>query len=190
MNIKELVTRTRTYRRFQESYRVDYKVLERLVDLARLSASGANKQPLKFLIFNTKRDCGIIFRFLAWAGYLKEWPGPESGERPSSYIIVMGDTNISESFGIDHGIAAQSIMLGATEEGLGGCIIGSVSREGLRNAFNIPLRFEILLVLAIGKTVENVVIEEMRNDDVKYWRDESKTHHVPKRSLDELILRL
>jgi nitroreductase len=190
MNIKELVTKTRTYRRFKESYRVDYNVLKELVDLARLSASGANKQPLKFLIFNTKSDCRLVFPYTAWAGYLKEWPGPEPGERPSAYIIILGDTSIIETFGVDHGIAAQSIMLGATEAGLGGCIIGSVNREGLRNAFNIPSRYEILLVLALGKTVENVVIEEIRNNDVKYWRDSDKTHHVPKRNLDELILKL
>ena len=190
MNIKELVTKTRTYRRFKESYRVDYNVLVQLVDLARLSASGANKQPLKFLIFNTKRDCRLVFPYTAWAGYLKEWPGPEPGERPSDYIFILGDTAINESFGVDHGIAAQSIMLGATEEGLGGCIIGSVNREGFRSAFNIPSRYEILLVLALGKTAENVVIEEIRNDDVRYWRDSDRTHHVPKRNLDELILKL
>jgi nitroreductase len=190
MHIKELVTNTRTFRRFNESYRIDYEVLKQLVDLARLSASGANKQPLKFLIFNTLNDCRLIFKYLAWAGYLTDWPGPENGERSSAYIIIVGDTEISESFGVDHGIAAQSIMLGATESGLGGCIIGSINREGLRNAFNIPSRYEILLVLALGKPVENVVIEEIRNGDVKYWRDADKTHHVPKRNIDELILKL
>jgi nitroreductase len=190
MNIKELVTNTRTHRRFDESYIVDYEILRQLIDLARLSASGANKQPLKFLIFNTRNDCRMIFSYLAWAGYLKEWPGPEIGERPSAYIIILGDTEINESFGVDHGIAAQSIMLGATEAGLGGCIIGSINREGLRSAFNIPSRYEILLVLALGKTVEKVVIEEINNDDVKYWRDAEKTHHVPKRNLDELILKI
>jgi nitroreductase len=190
MNIKELVANTRTYRRFNESYKIEYNVLEQLINLARLSASGANKQPLKFLIYNSKQDCRLIFPYVAWAGYLKEWPGPEPGERPSAYIIILGDTSISESFGVDHGIAAQSIMLGATEAGIGGCIIGSINREGIRSALNIPSRFEILLILALGKTVEKVVVEEIRNGDVKYWRDSEKTHHVPKRNLDELILKL
>jgi nitroreductase len=190
MNIKDLVTQTRTYRRFDESYKVEYKALEQLVSLARLSASGANKQPLKFLIYNTKQDCERIFPFTAWAGYLKEWPGPDPGERPSAYIIVLGDTAISESFGVDHGIAAQNIMLGATESGIGGCMIGSIRREELRKELTIPLQFEILLILALGKPVENVVIDEIKDGDVKYWRDAEKTHHVPKRNLDELILKL
>ena len=190
MNIKELVTRTRTYRRFDESYRIEYKVLEQLIGLARLSASGANRQPLKFMLFNSPADCARVFPCTAWAGYLKDWPGPESGERPSAYIIVLGDTAVAESFGVDHGIAAQSIMLGATEAGIGGCMIGSILREELRREFNIPARFEILLILALGKPVEKVVVDEIINNDVKYWRDAEKIHHVPKRNLDELILKL
>jgi nitroreductase len=190
MNIKELVTTTRTCRRFDESFKVDYKVLEQLIDLARLSASGANKQPLKYILFNKREECEIVFPFLAWAGYLSDWSGPSQGERPSSYIIILGDKSISESFGIDHGIAAQSIMLGATEAGLGGCMIASIKKEGLRAALSIPSKYEILLVLAIGKKLEKVVVEQIRNGDVKYWRDAEKTHHVPKRSLDELIIKL
>jgi nitroreductase len=190
MKIRDLVARSRTYRRFDESYKIEYKTLEQLVALARLSPSGANCQPLKYQIINKPEDCKKVFPFTAWAGYLKDWPGPESGERPSAYIIILGDTSIAGSFGIDHGIAAQSIMLGATEAGIGGCIIGSVKREALRAELFIPEQYEILLVLALGKPVEKVVIEEIKSGDVKYWRDSNKTHHVPKRSLDELILKL
>jgi nitroreductase len=190
MNIKDIIRRTRTYRRFHESYKVEYKVLEQLIELARLSPSGANKQPLKYLLYNTEAECQQIFPCTAWAGYLKDWPGPEQGERPSAYIIIVGDTSISESFGVDHGIAAQSIMLGATEAGLGGCIIGSIKREELRKELKIPSRYEILLILALGKTIENIVIEEIKDGDVKYWRDADKVHHVPKRNLNELILKL
>jgi nitroreductase len=112
------------------------------------------------------------------------------GERPSSYIIILGDKRITEVFGVDHGIAAQSIMLGATEAGLGGCIIASIKRDELSEALSIPDTFEILLVLAIGKPVENIIIEDIKEDDVKYWRDNDKNHHVPKRSLGDLIIKL
>ena len=190
MNLKELIFKTRSYRRFDESYRIDDKTIESLIDLARLSASGANKQPLKYLYFNSVKDCGKIFPYLAWAGYLTEWPGPDKGERPSGYIIILGDRSISDVFGIDHGIAAQSILLGATEAGLGGCIIASIKREELINELSIRDNLEVLLVLALGKPVENVIIEEIKNSDVKYWRDSDKNHHVPKRSLNELIVKL
>lgn len=190
MNIKDLVTNTRTVRRFDESFRIEYKMLEQLVGIARLSASGANKQPLKFLLYNSPADCARIFPFTAWAGYLTEWSGPEPGERPAAYIIILGDTAISASFGVDHGIAAQSIMLGATESGLGGCIIGSIRRNELRKELKLPIQYEILLILALGKPVEKVVIEVVKDGDIKYWRDKDKTHHVPKRRLEDLILKL
>lgn len=190
MKLKDIVMKTRSYRRFDQSCRIDFKVLEELVDLARLSASGANRQPLKYLICNSPGDCARIFTSLVWAAYLKEWDGPEVGERPAGYIVILGDKTLAENFGVDHGIAAQSIMLGATEAGLGGCMIASVRREQLRHEFSIPERFEILLVLALGKPVENVIIDIIKDGDVKYWRDGEKNHHVPKRPLSEIILKL
>jgi len=190
MNLKELISKTRSYRRFDESYQIESKTIESLIDLARLSASGANKQPLKYMYFNTPQNCQKVFPYLAWAGYLTEWAGPDKGERPTGYIIILGDKKISEIFGIDHGIAAQSIMLGATDAGIGGCIIASIKRDELSNEFSIPDNFEILLVLALGKPIENVIIENIKNEDVKYWRDENNNHHVPKRSLNELIVKL
>ncbi len=190
MDFKDLVKKNRSYRRFDESYSIDFHTLEGLVDLARLSASAANRQPLKYIICNTRPCRDKIFPSLAWAGYLKDWDGPAPGERPSAYIIILGDKSITGSFNVDHGIAAQSIMLGASEQGLGGCMIASVRRDDLRNSLKIPDNFEILLVLALGKPVEKVLIEDIKDDDVKYWRDADNFHHVPKRKLDELIIRL
>ena len=190
MNLKDLIFETRSYRRFDESQRIGSKTIESLIDLARLSSSGANRQPLKYLIYNTPEACERVFPSIAWAGYLEEWPGPEKGERPSGYIIILGDKSITEVFGVDHGIAAQSIMLGATEAGLGGCMIASIKREELRGELKIPDKFDILLILALGKPVEKVIIDEIKGGDVKYWRDSKKNHHVPKRSLKELIIKL
>lgn len=190
MNLKDLVYKTRSYRRFDETYQIDLDILEELVDMARMSASAANRQPLKYLLYNTPEYCEKIFPKIAWAGYLKDWDGPVTGERPSAYIIILGDKTITESFSVDHGIAAQSIMLGATEAGLGGCMIASINRETLRTNLRIPDSYEILLILALGKPKEEVVIEEIKDNDVKYWRDDLDKHHVPKRPLKELILRL
>ena len=121
---------------------------------------------------------------------MKDWPGPREGERPSAYIIVLGDTGITGSFGCDHGIAAQSILLGAVERGLGGCVISSIDRDVVRGSIGIPERFDILLVIALGKPKETVKIETVGPDgDVRYWRDYDGTHHVPKRSLEEILLK-
>jgi len=151
--------------------------------------SGANLQPLKFIISNSSETNAKIFPQLAWAGYLKDWDGPVESERPSAYIIILGDKNIKNEFSCDCGIAAQSILLGAVEKGLGGCMIGSVRREKLAEVLNINSQFEISLVIALGKPVEKVQIEKTKSsDDIKYWRDEKNIHHVPKRPLNEIIL--
>ena len=189
MVLQDLISRNRSYRRFLQKFHIDSKTLEELVDLARLSASGANLQPLKYILSYDPEKNAAIFPHLRWAGYLKDWDGPEEGERPAAYIIILGDKDITKSFGCDHGIAAQSIMLGATERGLGGCMIGSIQRAELREALKIPETFEILLVLALGKPLETVEIESAgAAGDIRYWRDKKGIHHVPKRSLDEIIL--
>jgi len=190
MMLRELVLRNRSYRRFEREVAVELETLRALVDLARLSASAANRQPLKYILSCDPETNARVFPHTRWAGYLKDWGGPEEGERPAAYVVVLGDTEISKSFGCDHGIVAQSIMLGATERGLGGCMLGALDREGLRQALDIPERYEILLVLALGKPKETVVIEETGPDgDIKYYRDDERVHHVPKRLLNELILR-
>jgi len=189
MNLGEIVLKNRSYRRFYENVPIEHGTLRQLVDLARLSGSAANLQPLKYMLSSDSVINASIFPSLRWAGYLKDWDGPGVEERPSGYIIILGDQNITKSFGCDHGIAAQSILLGATELGLGGCMIGSIQREELRRDLEIPTHLEILLVIALGKPRESVKIEFVgQGSDVKYWRDEHDIHHVPKRPLDEIII--
>ncbi len=189
--IDDLIKNTRSFRRFDESVIIERKTLEDLIDLARHSASARNIQPLKYILSCDPETNGKIFSTLKFAAALKDWDGPTEGERPAAYIIVLGDTAISTNFWCDHGIAAQNIMLGARDRDLGGCMIASINQPKLRELLSIPDRYEILLVLAIGKPAETVVIEPMPSDgSANYWRDEQSIHHVPKRPLNEVILNL
>lgn len=188
--LKDLILKNRSYRRFVESEAVSAETLRELVDLARFSATGNNMQPLKFILSSDPATNAVIFPHVGWAGHLTEWDGPAEGERPAAYIIIVADKEIAPEYGgVDHGIAGQSIMLGAAERGLGGCMMGSVKRVALRKDLNIDEQYKILLVLALGKPAEEVVLEDVGADgDTKYWRDENSVHHVPKRSLDDLIV--
>lgn len=187
--IRELIERNRSYRRFDSSVAVDEGALRELVDLARLSASGGNMQPLKFLLSCEAERNECIFGRLAWAGYLKDWAGPGPGERPTAYIVILLDTSIRKDAGCDQGIAAQSILLGAIERGLGGCMIGSVNHSALERELNLPGHLRIILVVALGRPAEEVLVEETGVDgSIEYYRDENSVHHVPKRPLDEIIV--
>ena len=187
--IGNLVKANRSCRRFHENHPVDLKTLEELVDLARLSASGANLQPLKYILACEPRMNAEIFSCLGWAAYLKEWPGPEPGERPAAYIAIIGDTTITKEFGVDHGIAGQSMLLGAREKGLAGCMLGSIKRKHLREILNLEPQYKILLVLAVGKPKEEIKIEDVGPDgSIRYWRNSKGVHHVPKRPLRDIII--
>ena len=186
---KDLVLKCRSYRRFYQEVAIDNKTLRELVDLARYSASAVNRQPLKYILSSSREKNALVFSTLHWAGTLKTWPGPDEGERPSGYIIILGDKEISTGFGLDPGIAAQTILLGAVEKGLGGCMLGAVDREDLRKLLNIPARYEIPLVIALGKPKEKIILETMKpTDSFDYWRDKDEGHHVPKRKLDDIIV--
>ena len=185
--LKDLILKNRSYRRFHQEVPVPKELLLEMVEAARLSGSAGNMQPLKYMLFHEAADCAKIFPSLAWAGYLKDWPGPPEGERPSAYIVQLGDLDLTGDWWCDDGIAAQSMLLTAVEKGFGGCIIGSVQRRKLQSVLNIPERYKIIQVLALGKPAEEVVIDEVIEGDIKYWRDEKGIHHVPKRSLRELL---
>jgi len=189
MTIKEFVLKNRSYRRYYQDVPVSLDTLTELVDLGRLSASALNLQPLKYVLSNEPARNAAIFAHIGWAGYLKDWPGPVEGERPSAYIVMLGDTEISRHVDWDHGIAAQSILLGATEKGLGGCMIATIRKHDLAHILAVSSRYEILLVIAIGKPKEQVVIDPLGQDGVvKYWRDIEGVHHVPKRALQDIII--
>ena len=189
MMFSDIVKANRSYRRFFEQEAITREVLLTLVDYARLVPSGANKQALKYYIACEKGINGRIFETLGWAGYLKDWQGPVDGERPAAYIVIIQDKDYKMVTGIDAGIAAQTILLGATELGLGGCMFGNIQHAKLQTVLNIPDNHEILLVIALGKPKETVVIEEIEVDgDIKYWRDEKQVHHVPKRQLKDIVV--
>ena len=191
MDIFELVKANRSCRRFDQfsDHKIDNNTLKKLVDLGRCSASAANFQPLKYMISTDGKKNEEIFSCLAWAAYLKDWDGPEEGEKPSAYIVIMGDNTITKNFRCDHGIAAQSILLGAREMGFAGCMLAAINHKKLRNYLNIESHLEILLVIALGTPKEEVRLEDLKpGGNIKYWRDKKNIHHVPKRSLGEIIL--
>lgn len=184
----DLVAKNRSFRRFYQEPPVVLSELESYVAAARVASSGGNLQALKFRLSADPETNARIFPSLRWAGYLKDW-SPAPNERPTGYILILRDNEVTTNFLIDHGIAAEVIRLAAIEKGVGSCIVGSIDRAKLRAALEIPARYEILIAVALGRPSEKVVLEEMQGDDVKYWRDQAGVLHVPKRALHDLIVK-
>lgn len=189
MNLKNIIIKNRCYRRFYQNEKIDYNKILDWIDLARLSSSAKNMQALKYFISNEEETNNEIFQTLQWAGYLKDWKGPEKGEQPSAYVCIFLDKNITDNNYCDHGIAIQSILLGAVNDGYGGCIIAAFNKKTIKKIAKTSEHLEPLIVLALGKPKEIVNIYEIdNNEDIKYWRDENNVHQVPKRKLKDIII--
>lgn len=187
--LKDLLVKNRSYRIYDDSSKMSHEELLELIELVKFCPATRNAQSLKYLIVNSAEECEKVFPALKWAGFLKDWNGAKEGERPTSYIIQLLDTNILKDCGCDDGIHAHTILLGATEKGYGGCIIKSFSHPVIRTLFDIPEDMQLRLIIAIGKPNETIILEDIKDGDYKYWRDDEDKHHVPKRGMDELVYR-
>lgn len=190
--LKDLLLQCRSYRSFDSSVEVTEEQLREFVDCARLTPSSINLQMLKYRLVFKPEECDILLQNTRWAAKLKDIQLPPSGHAPRAYIVICADQNVipsAEGFQKDVGICAQTIMLAATESGLGGCILASFSKEALEEQLHLPKGLVPQLVLALGKPDESVVITSPAADgSVTYYR-ENETHYVQKRTLEELIIR-
>ncbi len=188
--LKDLIAKNRTYRRFYQEEKITEEMLMEWIELARLTSSGRNIQALRYILVTEKDQQEKVYKNIRWAAGLKDWDGPEEGEKPSAYLVMVLDTAITKGCFWDHGLAAQSILLGAVEAGYGGCQFGAIDKPGLMKDMGIDERYEIQMVIALGKPKEIVVLEELDEDgNLGYWRDDEAVHHVPKRKLEDLIIK-
>lgn len=192
MNTRELVEKTRTVRKFQQHRTIPQGLLHELIHCATMSGSARNAQVLKYMVITDPRQCELLFPMLGWAGYLSEWKGPKPSEKPPAYIICLLDRSLlkgSETEAhFDLGIATQSMLLWAAEQGIFGCRIANYSKN-IDQKLHIKQPLEVMLVIALGYPAEKVVLEAVgENGDIKYWRDDEMIHHVPKRAVAEILL--
>lgn len=185
----KLVSIARTTRRFDESRPLDRGTLSSLVDTARLAPSAANLQDLRYRLVVEDDEKNALFACLGWAGYLKDWKGPEDGERPGGYIVIVADEAKQSSWRQwDGGIVSQTLYLAAASRGLGACMIGNFRAEKVQAALSLS-GWKPLLVMAFGYPAETVQLEEAESPDaIRYWRDGEGVHHVPKRPLEDVLI--
>ena len=173
----DLVAGARSYRRFDQSKKMTMQELEELAELGRITPCGGNRQYIRFALCADEKMNAEIYKNLAWAGYLSDWDGPVEGERPTGYILILRDLSLQKNQTVDEGIVAQTIFLGARDMGYGGCMLMNIKK------------YAISMVIALGVPVEEVKMVEVKDDDIKYYRDENQVHYVPKRSLKDVIVK-
>ncbi len=187
-DIKNLVVQTRCTRRFKADYKVDTKDIKEIIDLARQISSAKNMQPLKYIIANDKKSFEIVHKPIKWASHLKEWNQSED-EKPSAYIVILNDTSIKGYAMVDLGSSIQTIMLALNAKGLSGCLLASIDKELYKKEFDLAENLEPMLAIAIGKGDEDIKIVDVKKD-TNYYRDENDTHCVPKRDLNDILVKV
>lgn len=191
-SLRQLMMSDRTVRRFQEDRKVSVETLEKLVELTRYCPSGRNAQPLRYFVIISEEIREKVYPLLKWAGYFQDWDGPEKGERPAAYLIQCLDTHYGKDCLCDDGLQLEAITLGMRTLGLGGCIIKAFNAPKLAEILSLDDRYTPRYVLALGYPAEEVKIEDMSLDDdadFKYFRTPDGVHHVPKRPLEQLIIK-
>lgn len=189
--LKDLVLKNRSYRGYDERRKIEERELMDMVDHARLAPSSVNRQPLKYVLVYREEEVAMIQPLTHWAKAL-DIKLPHLGKNPTAFIIICQDRRIVESTNAylrDVGIVAQTILLRATEMGLGGCMIGNFREDDIRNALNLEQYYYPHLILALGEPDEEIILTEVNVDgDVQYYRDENDHHYVPKRALQDIII--
>ena len=189
--IEQLARRSRSYRSFDPAHPATREHLLRWLECARVTPSARNLQMLKYRLVTDAEACAGLLPLTRWAGALKQLHLPPVGHEPTAYLVICTDGSVSapsENTMIDIGIAAQTFLLAAAEDGFGGCMIRSFSPDAVRDLLGIPAQFSPALVIGLGKPDEQVELAEMpASGSVNYYR-ENGIHYVPKRSLDDLVI--
>ena len=190
--IRDLVVKSRSFRGYDESRRVTRDELLELVDCARFAPSSVNRQPFQYLLIWEKEEVDRLQPLTGWARGLPDMKLPHPGKCPTAFIVICQNTEWDEDlkrYLRDVGAVAQTMLLAATEAGLGGIMIGSFNPKRVAEAMNLPETIVPMLVVAFGKPDEEIVMTEVGpGENLKYYRDENDVHYVPKRRLEDIVL--
>lgn len=185
--LKSLVKNARTTRRFKKESKVTNEDLRDLLDIARLTSSAKNMQPIKYILVTKKEDVLKLARSVSWASHLDDWSQSEE-ERPSAFILMLNDQMIDGFPMFDAGASFTAISLAAKSKGLATAPLASIDKQLCRNLFVIPDNLDVMIGIAIGVEDENIKLVDTTNFDTNYYREKNDTHCVPKRALEQIIM--
>ena len=182
LSLDTLLHRNRSYRGYDPSRRVTEEELRELVGVVSLTASGMNRQVLRF---RPVLEPELILPHITLGAALPDEHLPKPGTEPSAFLVVCSTVPEDKVMDIDLGFAAQSILLKATQMGLGGIFILNFRKEAVKEALSLPL--EPVAIIAIGKPAESVFLLPSEGENLEYYRKEG-VHYVPKLTINHLII--
>lgn len=184
--LRRLLQHNRSYRGYDASFKVREDQLLRIVEVATLCPSARNQQVLRFRPVLGDEATKVLCH-IRLGGALPELHLPFEGTEPNAFIVICSTVEESKYVDIDLGIVAQSMLLQAVEIGLGGICIGAFDHEPIKQI--LGLKYEPLLVLAVGRPAEHIKLKECGEGDTLTYYREGGVHYVPKIKVDDLILK-
>lgn len=185
-----LIKKSRTHRHFTDEAIAKESILE-ILDAARYSSSGRNKQSLRYACTVADDKCQEIFKNISLGGALKQEEKPTLDERPRAFIAIATDDSTVEdnsALFFNMGLASQNMILRANDLGLNTCVVMAYNKKEIDKILKIPENYSSKILIVLGKGKEEVKIVDIHsNEDTKYYRNNS-VHYVPKIILEELII--
>lgn len=186
-SLDSLLKKNRSYRGYDNSWKVPVSVLEKMVEVTQWVPTGKNQQAFRFKFVTEESEVRTVTENVKMGALLPELHLPMPGTEPPAYIIVCTTVPECKRVQVDAGIAVQSMLLKAVEMGYNGLIIAAFNAKKLTEAFALP--YPPVLVLAVGKGAEKIEMTEISADEShNYYRDENGTHFVPKVRWQELVI--
>lgn len=189
MDMMEFLRGRRTYRRFEQRP-VAPEILQECVEAARIASCGANRQTLKYIVAQSPETVAAVQPLVHWAAYLPAEQGaPKADEVPTAFIAVLQDDNLPGASDIDTGLAMGSLTAAAWAYGVGSCIMGAIDRPALCKVLGVPEKMRLCCMVALGYPTHKSHLVAMENGSVKYYLDDARDYCVPKRPMDEILLK-
>lgn len=189
MDMMEFLRSRRTYRRFAQRA-VPHEILTEAVDAARMASCGANRQTVRYIVVESADAVAAVQPLVHWAAYLPPEQGtPKADEPPTAFIAVLQDDNLPGASDVDVGLALGSLTAAAWAHGVGSCIMGAIDRPALKELLALPEGVRLCYMVALGYPTHESHLVEMQDGSVKYYLDADRNYCVPKRGMDEVLLK-
>ena len=189
MDMMEFLRSRRTYRRFAQRA-VPHEILTEAVDAARMASCGANRQTVRYIVVESADAVAAVQPLVHWAAYLPPEQGtPKADELPTAFIAVLQDDNLPGASDVDVGLALGSLTAAAWAHGVGSCIMGAIDRPALKELLALPEGVRLCYMVALGYPTHESHLVEMQDGSVKYYLDADRNYCVPKRGMDEVLLK-
>ena len=159
--VLDIIKSRRSIRHFLEMP-IPSEVLYSLLEAARWAPSGSNSQPWLFVVIRKQANIQKIKMF-----------SPGLGGDPTALIVLCSDASVAtRTYLMSIAMAAQNILLTATENDLGSCVIRSFNQAAIQSLLHLPSHVMPELIVSLGYPAKPAKVPSRRpSEDVVHWEE-------------------